>query len=99
LDGQTILKFYADDQPLQLALIDAEKLWPQDVPAKTTNQDIEKVPLSRIPDLMDLLHKYNAQYFAQITDQHHDERVEREVDIERATARLKYLAGPATSPS
>ena len=99
LDGQTILKFYADDQPLQLALIDAEKLWPQDIPAKTTNQDIEKVPLSRIPDLMDLLHKYNAQYFAQITDQHHDERVEREVDIERATARLKYLAGPATSPS
>ncbi len=96
LCGQDILKFFSDDEPLHKALTDAEKLWPQDVPTDTTNTNIEKVPLNRIPAILDLLEKYNRDYFKTTIDQHHDERVEREVDIERASARLLHL-GPATT--
>jgi hypothetical protein len=100
LCGQTILKFYADDLPLRQALDEAARLYPDDVPAGTTNQDIDmKVPLSRIPAVMQLLQKYNAEYFKSVYDQHHDERVEREVDIERAQARLRFLPPPTTVPA
>jgi hypothetical protein len=100
LSGQTILKFYADDEPLRQTFDEGAKLYPADVPPGVINQDVDqKVPLSRVNDLMVLLRKYNADYFSRAYDQHNTERVGREVDIERATARLRYLPAPRPLPT